>query len=1086
MCLDQASPGFRTGDLSISRSTLYPLRHHSVLNHSLMMAEKKSRGSDSPRGGQERSRRDVLRSTKKAWVPLDERLPPGSAKERLSHSAPVLEDSKQESIQQWLDSGFFVSVNGNFQQVIDHTVFVQEQGMVQMTVKDYMRSLHQFPETPTLSRGTSFNSCHSAASVPQSIPEWLEFWEEDPVEILLDLGFGADEPDICTQVPARFLGCGSAARGISIRVFLEAQKQRMDIENPNLYGRFQQLEVLRHVASVFSSLLSDADALESRAAEEGGEDGVHSTSGRGAKNHRRRVGELLRRASKQSTRGDCSSEVSESLKKREEFSVTFAKPGEREAQLAAMANNPHQSPPSPSAEHGSLPACDDWTPCHPPRAPLRRRWPYSPVLAKQAPPSCVSEGSGKDGTRKENSTQMNNLRSLSDVSKAVDSFEMEEVQSFEEEIGNPPDPTSGTLGATVTRANSCQSDSSGFLEEPPEPPPLQMPALPGSQSPAGNGCRKPTGLSQHLRSAQDSQQESDESDSKSLVSTSFSSQDWSAVEEKSSTSVVEKESQLQAIEGQPELLTSDMAPDKAPTGGEHPSKDSHLGQPLPRPQTQHEASGNTITCRCDHPLGFRVTHSTEGKDRFLRPEGAGEVYMQSHHCESQRPPGTDHAHDKFLRVDSEAPRGVEGSKLCPGILLTRERPPQPVPQPREITSYTADLPQTPAKSVPHPDKPAGCTAPQAKPAGGALGPVPRRRAEAETGALPSNADADAVSSGSVTNHVTSKLVSAAQNAEALGTYSRRTTLECTVGDPAITTEPVLGTESRQFNDVSVQTYLCEPRSWHCRSAPSNKAWPLAKPVPLDTGCPSVCPGDIDCAVPAHCCDCCHHQPHRHLERQSPMPSACRHGPCSHSLLEAQFMKTMKVLQDAAVRELCSCTVHKVEAMKTLCRSFREHLEEIEQHLSGQQALFTRDMSEEERKEAEQLQTLRQALRRQVEELELQLGDRAQHIREGILLLELLTGEPPDSYTTPHPYDRAREENGQISGAQTHPAATPGAAPPPDDGGQWAPCPGITQPAAFSPSTWESHTRTSPPAREELGPAPLSNCPVGDKESDVFL
>lgn len=57
------------------------------------------------------------------------------------------------------------------------------------------------------------------------------------MEILLDLGFGADEPDICTQIPARFLGCGSAARGINIRVFLEAQKQRMDIENPNLYGK---------------------------------------------------------------------------------------------------------------------------------------------------------------------------------------------------------------------------------------------------------------------------------------------------------------------------------------------------------------------------------------------------------------------------------------------------------------------------------------------------------------------------------------------------------------------------------------------------------------------------------------------------------------------------------------------------------------------------------------------------------------------------------------------------------------------------------------------------------------------------------
>uniref|UniRef100_A0A674KCW4 ITPR-interacting domain-containing protein n=1 Tax=Terrapene triunguis TaxID=2587831 RepID=A0A674KCW4_9SAUR len=70
-----------------------------------------------------------------------------------------------------------------------------------------------------------------------SITEWLELWEKDPVEILLDLGFGTEEPDICTKIPSRFISNASVAKGINIRVFLEAQKQRMDIENPNLYGK---------------------------------------------------------------------------------------------------------------------------------------------------------------------------------------------------------------------------------------------------------------------------------------------------------------------------------------------------------------------------------------------------------------------------------------------------------------------------------------------------------------------------------------------------------------------------------------------------------------------------------------------------------------------------------------------------------------------------------------------------------------------------------------------------------------------------------------------------------------------------------
>ncbi|KAM5203650.1 protein ITPRID1 isoform 2-T2 [Hipposideros larvatus] len=991
-----------------------------------MMAEL-SRGSDSPQGSQEKSRRDILRSTKKAWAPLDEQLPPGSKEESQSATVPMLEGSKQESIQQWLDSGFFVTVNENVQQVTNNAVFVHEQGTVQMTVQDYKRSLHQVSETHILSRGTSFNSCYSAGSVPQSIPEWLEFWEADPVEFLLDLGFGANEPDTCTQIPARFLGCDSAARGINIHVFLEAQKQRMDIENPNLYGRFLQLEILDHVATAFSSLLSDVNIQQNKAEEQDGGERVQISSESGTKEHHRRMGELFRRASKQTSRRNCSPEAPKSLGMREEFSIASAEPGEHGAELPAGTNNHDQSHLSPLAEHWSLQACDDLMPCHPPRALLKKQWPYSPMLAKQASLSCVSEGSFKDRVRKETSIQTNKLKSMSHLEgKTPDSFEMEEVQSFEEETGNPFDLASGIIGATVIRANSCQSDSSGFLEEPPEPPPLQMPFLPGSQGPAENGGRKPVDQSQCFVSSQDCRQESDEFDSKSMVSTSFSSQEWSVLEAKASTCVVEKASQCEVVERTPELLTPDVTLDKAPMGREHPRAAVHLRQHPPMPQTEHGANVDMISSKGDCPLGFMVTHITEVKDGFLRPEGVGAVYVQSHHCEPQWSPGTDHTQNKFLHVDSEAPRGAESSELCSDInhsLLTRESPPQHVHKSREVMPCTVDLIQTPEKFIPHLDELSGGPTPQMNPKYNVSGQMPSG-AESEMGNLPPNADSNAVSSKSVQIQMSSSLALAAQNAVALGTDCRRTILECTVCDPVTTTEPGLGTEARQLNDVSVQTCICEPRSQ-----------PLTRSVSLDTGFPSVPPMGTCHAVPARCCVCYHHQPHCHL--------ACRHCPFSQSHPEAQFRKTLKVLQDTAVRELCSCTVHKMEAMKTLCQSFREHLEEMEQHLIGQQALFSRDMSEEERKDAEQLQSLREALRQQVEELELQLGDRAHQIRDGMLLLELLIGGQPEPYRSQHQCDWTEEENGQASCAKLHPVVVSGAAFPPDDGQQVIPAQGKT-------------------------------------------
>uniref|UniRef100_A0A8C6Y0I1 ITPR-interacting domain-containing protein n=1 Tax=Naja naja TaxID=35670 RepID=A0A8C6Y0I1_NAJNA len=71
---------------------------------------------------------------------------------------------------------------------------------------------------------------------PNCVIEWLDFSEKDPVEVSPALGFGVEEPDICTKIPSRFISCPSIAKGINIKVFIEAQRQHMKVEASNSHG----------------------------------------------------------------------------------------------------------------------------------------------------------------------------------------------------------------------------------------------------------------------------------------------------------------------------------------------------------------------------------------------------------------------------------------------------------------------------------------------------------------------------------------------------------------------------------------------------------------------------------------------------------------------------------------------------------------------------------------------------------------------------------------------------------------------------------------------------------------------------------
>ncbi|KAM9257953.1 LOW QUALITY PROTEIN: protein ITPRID1 [Cariama cristata] len=943
------------------------------------------------------------------------------------------------------------------------TVSLSVPEMVQMTVQSYQRSLQEFSESPVMSRCRSRSSSLSLTGARQSITEWLALWEKDPVEILLDLGFGTEEPDVCTKIPPRFLSGASVAKGINIRVFLEAQKQRMDIERPNLYERFRQLEVLDHVTTALSSLLTDVNTQQTKAQDAGRDEtdllGAVKSRPVVTQVKRRRIGQLLKRASQETM-----------LLKQSSLAPGEANSPSGKEQPCSCAD---------IAEKGTVQACfsarltlgcltqeqtlrDKDASAYPtsqcPSTPSGKAWASSHRVVKQPHLSPVCEVPTKDRPRKDLPLLMaHTLKKVADLNcKLPDSFEMEEIQSFEDETlcGNVPDATSAEV--MVTRTSSCQSDSSGFMEELPEPLVLQNASLSGKINFVSDIHNQETALSHRTvfpTLNQDFQQKPDDRVAKvfitaceSVLTVPRSTRTCSDWGEETHLLLTAENGQYQACNVDPQNFVQEMLYDMDKK--EDKTERKQLGRkrcieehsPCFQGDTQDE--GDPSSCKLDCHLYFRTGHKkvnvtfTELRDTnpAVTSESKIEGEDESERSRAEKDIGAvcpEGAHgggtgcvegpqwgvevvskDGTTLAVNEVTNGQKFCKMGGNSKNTRCSPKMGLPETlRWGSAVQSGSSATSSCSLQVSRRHPSCLA---------EGPGLSSSEDQETGSTGEMLGANKPEQGDAVQNsempsaplksvtvqmssgleVTSRAKSTGQNAPLSESLAREdpredfdTLAHCSKGDPLIRSDPGASKDGvKQTTEASSQTDIPtgKPRRPPLLCPPHTH---LTKSASLD----SILGGkyrsrywgetpDAGGAQGSHCwgCCCCHGC----CLWTFPMAISPQHpvGCCSshHASTGLQLLKRLVLLQDTATSNLAPCTLHEIEAMKSSCQHFQERLDEIEQHLTEQQAWFSSAMPDEGREEGRHLQLLRRAVRQEVAELGFRLSDRACQVRESIL------------------------------------------------------------------------------------------------------
>ncbi|KAM9387464.1 protein ITPRID1 [Phaethornis superciliosus] len=899
------------------------------------------------------------------------------------------------------------------------------------------RSCQECSESPVMSRCNNLSSSCSLTGAPQRITEWLVLSEKDPVEILLDLGFGTEEPDVCTKIPPRFLSGTSVAKGINIGVFLETQKQRMDIETPDLYERFRQLEVFDHVTSALSSLLTDVNTQQTKAQDTGGDQISHL----GAMKNRpmvtrvkwRRIGQLLKRASRQTMSLKHSSLPPEeaNLPGKKEQLHSCADIAEKE--LVQVGFSAHVRLVSLTQEQnlrdeGAL----AYPTSHCPMTQLGKTWVSLDPTAKQPLLSLACEVPDKDRPRKDSPLLVAHmLKKVGDLNYSLpDSFEMEEIQSLEDETpnGNASDTTSAEV--MVTRTSSCQSDSSGFMEELPEPVILQNVPLSAKIDFISDILDEETDVSHRTVFPllnQDFQQKPDDCVAKCFIT--------------ACEGVLTVPTSTKACSGQRkdshQLLTVENCKYQAyntldKTGKKQQEKEEFTKEHSPYFQDDTLDEGDPCFSEIDHQFYFSTEHK---KVNDLNPAVISESKIRSEgkRCVTQKNVGVachESAHQGFTRCIKGPWWGVEvGSK--DGTLLALSE----VKNRQKFCNMDDDSKNTryfPKKGLPETPLWALAVQSGSKATSRYSLPVSQRHPFCieEGPGLSSSEAQKADSVGEMLGANKPEQGVAVQNGEMASTPLKSVTvqmssglefnsrLKCT-GQDGPANERLSREDIVDFSDTLVHHSDSDPRKWsdsgvskdvvkqisedssqtdtHARKprGPPVLHLPhghLTKSASLDTlfcgkhrsnswhEAPGA--GAVQGSCYCHCC-CCHCCCLCSFPRD--VSPHCPVGCCSHhASTQLQPLKMQTDLQDISMSDLAPCTLQEIEEMKSSCQRFQDKLDEIEQHVMEQQMLFSSAMPDEGREEGRHLQLLRRAVRQEVAELEFQLNDQTCQVREDVL------------------------------------------------------------------------------------------------------